>query len=94
MKNGEAQLPPSWEQLLTGTHPSFRPPVSAPRGGRGPARHGRGRWRADVESRDPFDNRGPWPENDGLAWGDAVLWTVVAAGAAMLVASRAGGLLP
>ena len=46
VKNGEAQLPPSWEQLLTGTHPSFRPPVSAQRGGRGPARHGRGRWRA------------------------------------------------
>ena len=53
VKNGEAQLPPSWEQLLTGTHPSFRPPVSAQRGGRGPARHGRGRWRPDDESARP-----------------------------------------
>lgn len=93
MKNGEAQLPPSWEQLLTGTHPSFCSPVSVQRGGRGPARHGRGRWRADDESQ-PCANRGRWPENDGMAWGDAVLWTVAAAGAAMLVASRAGGLLP
>ena len=83
VKNGEAQLPPSWEQLLTGTHPSFRPPSPAQRGGRGPARHGRGRWRADGESPEGSDNRGPWPENDGMAWGDAVLWTVVAAGAAM-----------
>ena len=94
MKNGEARLPPSWEQLLTGTHPSFRPAVSAQRGGRGPARHGRGRWRAGDESPAGSDYRGSWPENDGMAWGDAVLWTVGAAGAAMLIASRAGGLLP
>ena len=94
MKNGEAQLPPSWEQLLTGTHPSFRPPSPHSAAGVDPPGTGAAAGAPDDESPDPSDNRGSWPENDGMAWGDAVLWTVVAAGAAMLIASRAGGLLP
>jgi hypothetical protein len=91
--DGEAALPPSWEQLLTGTHPSFRVAASVQGGGRGPARHGRGGWRGDDDLLEPLDDPGPWLEDDAMAWADAVLWTVVAAGVALLLASRVGGLL-
>jgi len=93
VKNGEAPRPPSWEQLLNGVHPSFRTAASAERGGRGPARHGRGRWSAAGEPIDPLDDPGQWPEDDAMGWRDAVLWTVAAAGVALLLASRTGGLL-
>jgi hypothetical protein len=42
---------------------------------------------------DPLDV-GPWAENDGMEWTEAVSWTVVAGAVAMVLASRLGGLLP
>jgi len=91
--NGDAARPPSWEQLLTGTHPSFRAHASLQGGGRGPARHGRDGWRADDAPLDPLDDPGPWVDDDDMPWADAVLWTVVAGGVALLLASRMGVLL-
>jgi hypothetical protein len=88
---GEGALPPSWEQLVTGGHPSFRG-ASAAAGCRGPARHGRDGWRVDGGLVDAVDVAGG-PANDGMGWGEAVVWTVVAAGAATMVASRLGGFL-
>jgi hypothetical protein len=88
-------LPPSWEQLLTGAHPSFHA-ASAPAGGsRGLARHGRDGWRADgelLEALEPMDP-GHCSEDDGMGWGEAVMWTVVAAGVAGVLTSRLSGLL-
>jgi hypothetical protein len=91
--NGDAALPPSWEQLLTGTHPCFRDPASVQGGGRGPARHGRGDCRTDDQPLDPLDDLDPWVDDEDLPWADAVLWTVAAGGVALLLASRMGVLL-
>ena len=92
MTDGEAAMQPSWEQLLTGTHPSFRAPVKVQGGGRGPARHGRGGWRAEGALLDRLDG-GPPAEDDAMGWGDAMLWTTAAGGVALLLASRMGALL-
>jgi hypothetical protein len=89
---GESASPPSWEELLTGAHPSFRS-ASAAGAWRGLARHERGDWSADAEPLDPAD-LAPCPENDDMGWGEAVAWTVVAAGVAAALTSRLGGILP
>jgi hypothetical protein len=89
--DGSAPFPPSWEQLVTGAHPSFRG-LSAGSGGRGPARHGRDGWRADDDLLDPLD-LGPCPENDGMGWTEAVSWTVVAGAVATVLACRLGDIL-
>jgi hypothetical protein len=86
---GDSALP-SWEELLTGAHPSFRG-ASTTGEWRGLARHGRGDGYADDEL-DPAD-LGPCPWNDDMGWGEAVVWTVVAAGVAAALASRFGGVL-
>ena len=86
-----AAFPPSWEQLLTGAHPSFRG-MSAASSGRGLARHGRDGWRADDELVDPVDLR-CWAEDEGMGWTEAVSWTVVAGAAALVLASGLGELL-
>jgi hypothetical protein len=87
---GESALP-SWEELLTGAHPSFR---GASTGGewRGLARHGRGDGSAADGWLDPAD-LAPCPGADDMGWGEAAVWTVVAAGAAAALASRFGGIL-
>ena len=90
MTGGESAVPPSWEQLLTGTHPSFR--GASPVGEwRGLARHGRGD-SCDDWLLDAFD-LGPCPGDDDMGWGEAVTWTVVAAGVAAALTSRLGGIL-
>ena len=91
MTGGESALPPSWEQLLTGAHPSFRG-ASAAGGWRGMARHGRGDSCADDELLDAAD-LGPCPGDDDMGWGEAVVWTVLAAGVAAALTSRLGGIL-
>jgi hypothetical protein len=81
---------PSWEQLLTGAHPSFR---VAGRGGRAVVpRHGRDSWGDDGEFLETLD-LGPLPD-DGMGWGDAAAWTAVVAGLALLLVSRLGELVP
>jgi hypothetical protein len=93
---GEPALPPSWEQLLTGAHPSFAAAsASAGDGGRGLARHGRDGWRAAGDVLDALEPGDPshCRENDGMGWGEAAMWTVVAAGVASVLTSRLGGLL-
>lgn len=74
---------PSWEQLLTGEHASFRAPE---RGDRAVApRHGRDGW-----GDDPFPQFTPLLDDDAMGWGEAAAWTTLAAGVAAVVASRLG----
>ena len=81
---------PSWEQLLTGAHPSFRMPG---RSGRAVVpRHGRDGWGEDWGSDDALD-LGPLPDDDSMGWADAAAWTAVAAGLAVLLVSRLGELV-
>jgi hypothetical protein len=87
---GELPLTPSWEQLLTGAHPSLR--RGSPTGWRGLARHGRGDGCAGDEPLGPGD-LGPCPEGV-MGWGEAIVWTVLAASVAAALTSRLGGLLP
>ena len=92
MRDGEAGLTPSWEQLVTGAHPSFRPAASVAAGGRGLARHGRGDWRPDEDLPDAVDPA-VLAEDDDMGWGEAVVWTIALAAVAVMLATRAGGLL-
>ena len=91
MTGGESALPPSWEELLTGVHPSFRN-ASATDGWRGLARHGRGDWCPDDALLDLAD-LGQCPGDDDMGWGEAVVWTVLAAGVAAALTYRLGSIL-
>jgi hypothetical protein len=91
---GDAAPLPSWEQLLTGAHPSFRGEASAG-GWRGLARHGRDGWYGEpgLPDRLAARDQGGRAEDDAMGWGEAALWTAGAAAVASVLASRVGSLL-
>ncbi len=83
---GRASGQPSWEQLLTGAHPSFT--TLSVRPGRMLApRHGR------DDALDDFLDRLVPPTDRAMGWGEAATWTLVAGGVALLVAPRLGELV-
>ncbi len=77
---------PSWEQLLTGAHPSFSS-LSVRTGRTLAPRHGR-----DDGFDELLDQLTPLPD-PAMGWGEAATWTLVAGGVALLVAPRLGELV-